>query len=250
MNDLDTAIREALFLDERNAPLAPSTWTSPSLTIGTPRQPPHRWVTAAAVLLAIAGLGVVVARWNATDRGVVPATPTPSSVRSEEERDRAAAIEAEVTRREAAEAAAKANYQKLLTEAAQQKMVHDVETAAADVGWKFTLPTDLISQSSTDDGQGVQYFEVRLTDSDVGQLLVSIRTGDRQAVAAGTNNRTGLLQSVDRASVYLGTDSAQARAVELFDGTTIIYVRSESSNQSARALSELTTVALALNRIR
>lgn len=250
MNDLDIAIRAALILDESNAPPAPPTWTTPIIIVGAPRQPTHRWLTAVAVLLAIAGLAAVVAKWDATDHTVVPAAPNPTTVLPQQERARAAAIEAEVQRREAAEAAARARANGLATTAAQQQMAHDVVAAAADVGWRITLPTDLISQSSTDDGQGVQYFEVRLTDSAVGQLLVSIRTGDAAAVAAGTTNRTGLLQSDGSASVYLGTDSAQARAVELFDGTTIIYIRSESSNQSARALSDLTAMALALNRIR
>lgn len=65
--------------------------------------------------------------------------------------------------------------------------------------------------------------------------------------------RSGLTrwpQSDGTISVYVGTDLAHARAVELFDSTTIIYVRSESTNQNASALTDLTTIALALNRIR
>jgi hypothetical protein len=249
VNDLDEAIREALMLDEGNAPPAPTTWTTATTTVGSPRHLTPRLLTAAAALLLIVGLAALVVRWNSPASDVVPVAPPATAVLSQEERARVAANEAIVRQREALEAAAKAQYQALITQAAREQMVRDVVTAAADVGWTITLPTDHISQSSTD-GHGVQYFEVRTTDSDVGQLLVSIRTGDAEAVAAGTHNRPDLLRSDGTASVYLGTDSPEARAVELFDGATIIYVRSESSNENARPLADLTTVALALNRIR
>ena len=78
MNDLDTAIREALALDESNAPPAPFTWTSPIININAPRHPTHRWLTVAAVLLAIAGLAALVLRWTASDQAVVPTGPPPS----------------------------------------------------------------------------------------------------------------------------------------------------------------------------
>jgi hypothetical protein len=80
-----------------------------------------------------------------------------------------------------------------------------------------------------------------------GELQVSIRTGDAQAVANGTAVQRDLLERRDTAEIYLGTDGDAARAVELYDGTTIVYVRSEETND-ARTLDELTEVAVAINR--
>ena len=103
-----------------------------------------------------------------------------------------------------------------------------------------SYPTDLISQSSNDDGRGAQYFEVRLTDSDVGQLLVSIRTGDAQAVAAGINHRGGLLHNRPRAMVQTPADCNFPRALRrrqhcpsgCLDATAAILVRHVSKHDT------------------
>ena len=251
MTDFDGAIREALLLDESRAPDAPIAWDDLRITALKPSRPSRGWLIVAACLVAASGLAVVVARSSGSGRRVVPGAPTVTS-ESEQARQRAAAAEAELQKRKAAaaRAAAAARLAELQKAARERRMFSDVAAAVAEAGWAVAPPSDPVSQNSTDDGRGVQYFEVRLRDGDVGELLVSIRTGDAAAVAAGTQSRGGLLQSDGTASVYLGTDSPGARAVELFDGTTIVYVRSEASNLNARSISDLSKLALAFNRIR
>lgn len=129
---------------------------------------------------------------------------------------------------------------------AEQQLAELVADAGTAVGWTIALPGDLTASESRTDGAGIDFAEVHLTLHDRGALLVSISTGDTAAAAVGTNNRGGLLRTVGSATIYLGTDSTTARAVELFDGSTIIYVRSESATE-AESLDDLTAVALTLD---
>lgn len=244
MNNLDTAIREALVVDELRAPDAPLEWVGPSIAAEQPRRQPHGWLMLAAALVAVVGLAAIVATSSGPDRRVVPGSPT--STTDQDARERA---DAELKRREAAAAAAEA--EALAKDAADRLMVDQVAAAVSEVGWSDTLPADLVSQiTQLPDAQGVAYAEVRLRDSDVGELLVSIRTGDAAAVATATNDKGELLQSAGTASVYLVADGPDVRAVVLLDGTTIINVRSESSTGSARSRSDLADLALAFHRTR
>ena len=120
--------------------------------------------------------------------------------------------------------------------------------AANRLGWSFVLPDDLISSSTPREATvtessmaGRSYSEVKLRDSD-GWLLVSRLTGDPSAVKAGSDGRADLLRTDGTATVYLGTDGPNARAVELFDGDTIIYVRSQTA--APAALNDLIELAL------
>lgn len=130
---------------------------------------------------------------------------------------------------------------------AEQQLAALVADAGAAVGWTIELPGDLTASESRTDGAGIDFAEVRLTLRDRGELLVAISTGDSDAAAAGTINRGDPLRTVGSATVYLGTNSTTARAVELFNGSTIIYVRSESATE-AESLDDLTTIALTLDQ--
>jgi hypothetical protein len=246
MNEFDNAIREALVLDELRAPEAPLAWVGPSIASDQPRLPSRGWLIVAASLIAVAGLTAIVASSSGPDRRVVPGAATSTTDQSQAARARA---EAELRKREAAAAAARAAA--LARDAAQRLMVNQVAAAVSQVGWSVAVPADLVSQSTQlSTGQELQYAEVRLRDSDVGELLVSIRIGDAAEVAAAAGSHGRLLQSVGTASVYLVSDGTDVRAVELLDGTTIINVRSESSTAKARSLTDLAKLALAFHRIR
>ena len=209
---------------------------------------------AAALVIAIGGLAAIVATSDGQNRRVVPGASTSTTDPSQEARDRAEAErrqqEAEAERRQQEAAAAAAQAEALAKEAAED-LARQVAAAVAEVGWSVTLPADLVSQTAQlADSRGVANAEVRLRDGDVGELFVSILTGDAAAVEAARNDHGQELQAAGTASVYLVVDGPDARAVQLVDGMTIITVRSDSSTGSARSIPDLTQLAFAFNRIR
>ena len=79
------------------------------------------------------------------------------------------------------------------------------------------------------------------------ELLLSVRAGDPEAAADGTSDSGKPLRVEGTARVFVGTDSDEARAVELFDGDRIVYVRAESA-EVALDLETLVDIALVVNR--
>lgn len=127
---------------------------------------------------------------------------------------------------------------------AQDDLARIVGASAAALGWAVGLPDSITTSSSRITGDGA-YAEVRLALPDRGDLLVSIHDGGSSSTTVAGDGRQ-LLRLSGSASVFLGTDSNSARAVELFDGTTIVYVRSESALQ-AQSLDDLATIAIDVN---
>jgi hypothetical protein len=138
----------------------------------------------------------------------------------------------------------------LTSVSATDQLAAEVASAAHELGWGLSLP-DLIPSNADPAAPTIPatseriYAEVHFKNGD-GQLLVSMCVCDDAAVSAGTNGRAGLLRTDDTASVYLGTDGDYARAVELYDHSRILYVRSESASVAV-SLDELTNLALAIN---
>jgi hypothetical protein len=133
---------------------------------------------------------------------------------------------------------------------AQDQLAAEVVSAANELGWSLSLPDDLISSApgpvpTIPTSPRAAYAEVHFKTGD-GQLLVSLCVCDDAAVAAGTTGRTGLLRTDGTASVYLGTDGDHARAVELYDRSRILYVRSESPT-AASSLDVLASLAVAID---
>lgn len=79
------------------------------------------------------------------------------------------------------------------------------------------------------------------------ELLLSVSAGDPLAAVEGSSDRGQPLRVEGTARVFVGTDSDEARAVELFDGDRIVYVRSESA-EVALDVETLVDIALVVNR--
>lgn len=116
MNELDTAVREALALDAQRAPDAPSTWSEPNLETAPLRRHPVRWVTVAAGSVIVVGLAAVVALGTSPSSAPGSTTPiavtdsttptadaetAPARARAEAELARLKAVEAERAARDA-----------------------------------------------------------------------------------------------------------------------------------------------------
>ena len=129
---------------------------------------------------------------------------------------------------------------------ADNELARLVADAGSALGWTIAVPADVTASQSSTDRTGINYAEVRIRTQDGNELLVSVRTGDAEAAAAGRTNRDGLLRTIGSATIYIGTDSSHARSVELFDGTTIVYVRSDSLSE-ATSLNDLSSIAVELN---
>ena len=220
MTTLDDPIRRALALVIDCAPPLGATPTDhvTLLSDGPPSRRPM-WIAVAAASLAIAGLGasVMIAHQNTHAPAAAPtaadtAVPTAVSV---------------------------------TTDTADAYLANAVLAAGDSVGWTTDLRTDLTSSNAFTDTNGSTFAEVRLTLRDGNRVLVSVRSGDPEA-AETADGREGLLEQVGSARILVGTDGPNARAVELFDGTTIVYVRSEAS--SASPLDTLSRVAQAVNQ--
>lgn len=133
---------------------------------------------------------------------------------------------------------------------ADDQLAADVIDIASVHGWEVTVGDGGDSHQSYATESGVGYVEVRARVGDSSDtLLVSIRVNDRETVAAGSDGRAGLIRTVGTARVYVGTDSRSVRAVELFNDTTIVYVRFESGADAAPSLEELTDVVVAVDDI-
>lgn len=131
------------------------------------------------------------------------------------------------------------------TQAADQYLAELIRAAGPFAGWTVQLPADLTSSSAVHEPNGASYAEIHLQLAADTTMQVSVRAGDPQA-AASSDGRDGLLRTDGSARVYVGTDGPDARAVELVDGATIVYVRSESGTPAS--LDELTNAALTINR--
>ena len=118
-----------------------------------------------------------------------------------------------------------------------QHLGNEVITIASEYGWDLSVQT--VSSDPSEPDRGVA---VRLQDDSSGTVLVSLTLSDPAGVAAGTSDRSGLIYEDDQVSVYLGTDSEQATAVELFTSSSILYLRSESAVY--RAPAELAQMAI------
>lgn len=106
----------------------------------------------------------------------------------------------------------------------------DLTAEVADAGSSFGLSVDLehdiLASSTRQPSPGVEHTEIQVVIGDGGgELLVSVNAGDVLAARQGQAGRRELISSTGTQSVYVGTDDAEARAVELFDGSRIIYVR-------------------------
>lgn len=254
MNDLDTRIREALDRDAARAPEPPATWTGPVLTTtnDTSRRSRTLVGSVAAGSMLVAGVAAM-AWWPPSDNSptIEPAaTPDPPATKisvDEEERLREEAV------REAEQRRLEAEQRRLEAEASMQVAVDELAAAVAGataaIGWNGPL-TEVRSAGGSMDGPDTVFAEVRVADPDVaGELLVSVSTGDADAVTSGRDGHGEPLTVDGVTEVYLGTDSDAARAVELFDldTTTIVYVRSESADGRARSVDDLITLALDIN---
>ena len=247
MNDLDTRIREALDLDAARAPESPATWTGPVLTTthDTSRRSRTLVGSVAAGSILVAGVAAM-AWWPPSDNSptIEPAaTPDPP----------ATTISADEEDRLREEAVREAEQRRLEAETSMQVAVDELATAVAGataaIGWNGPL-TEVRSAGGSIDGPDTVFAEVRVADPDVaGELLVSVSTGDADAVTSGRDGHGEPLTVDGATEVYLGTDSDAARAVELFDldTTTIVYVRSESADGRARSVDDLITLALDIN---
>lgn len=206
MTTLDDPIRRAISLVIDSAPPLGATPTvHVTLLSEGPTSRRPMWVAAAAASVAVAGLGASMMIANRN-------TQSPA----------AAPVAADT---------------------ADAYLANTVVAAGDSVGWTVDLRTDLSSSNAFKDTNGSTYAEVRLTLRDGSRVLVAVRSGDPEA--ANTDGRAGLLEQVGSARIYVGTDGPNARAVELFDGTTIVYVRSEAS--SASPLATLSKVAQTVN---
>lgn len=270
MNDLDTRIREALDRDAERAPEPPATWTGPVLAT-SPRDASRRSRTlvgsVAAGSIVVAGVAAM-AWWSPSGTspsiqpGATPAPPATTISAAEEEALRAEAVrEAEQRRSEAVESRRveeqladvqrRVDAERSMLEALEE-FADTVAVAGAGLGWNLPRsdirPTNgSIESDPTPDGTSARFVEVRADDPDIaGELLVSARTGDADAVTAGRNGHREPLTAAGSTEVHLGVDSDTARAVELFDldSATIVYVRSESSDARARPVGDLITLAL------
>lgn len=79
-----------------------------------------------------------------------------------------------------------------------------------------------------------------------GELLVSVNNGDLGAVRQGQAARGEPLLIEGTTKIYVGVDDPQVRAVELFDGLRIIYVRSELATETLK-LEQLVAMATSVN---
>ncbi|MDY7101446.1 MAG: hypothetical protein S0880_09690 [Actinomycetota bacterium] len=123
-----------------------------------------------------------------------------------------------------------------------------VAAAGRGLGWDVDVPGDVLATTSRAPLPGVTFTEVHLDlGGAAGRLQVSYLRGDADAVAEGTSVERELVEQRGTADIYEGTDGNTARAVELFDGTTIVYVRSEWTSD-ARSFAELVEIADAVNR--
>jgi hypothetical protein len=129
------------------------------------------------------------------------------------------------------------------------ELERDVVAAATTLGWSIDLASNRPSSVVRTLAPGVVAIDAHFEFAgDVSGIQVGISYGSADAVKQGSENRGDPLSTNGAAQIFVGTDSPQARAVELFDGLTIVYVRSEPSGGEARSLDELSTLAIAINR--
>lgn len=126
-------------------------------------------------------------------------------------------------------------------------LAEEVADAGSAVGLSIDPEQDILASSTRQPSPGVDHIEIRVDIGDAGgELLVSVNAGDALAARQGQAGRRELISSTGTTSVYVGTDDADARAVELFDGSRIIYVRSQGTS-TPLSLDELASIAQGVN---
>ena len=126
-------------------------------------------------------------------------------------------------------------------------LAREVADAGSTVGLSIDLEQDILASSTRQSSPGVDHIEIRMAIGNAGgELLVSVNAGDALAARQGQAGRGELISSAGTTSVYVGTDDADARAVELFDGSRIVYVRSQGTS-TPLSLEELTSIAQGVN---
>lgn len=119
--------------------------------------------------------------------------------------------------------------------------------AGSSVGLSIDPEQDILASSTRQPSPGVDHTEIRVDIADAGgELLVSVNAGDALAARQGQAGRRDLISSTGTTSVYAGTDDADASAVELFDGSRIIYVGSQGTS-APLSLDELAAIAQGVN---